>query len=370
VKRTVKRKNQARNRIKSRELRAFLQHKLGIAGLVVLSLLYLMVIFGDFLAPYDHTRSNEAYNYLPPTRVYWRHEGRFIGPHVYNYVEGRDPVTLAIEFVEDRSTPYRITLFARGYEYRLFGLIPSRRHLFGLESEGAVLYLLGGDRFGRDLLSKIIIGGRVSLTAGLLGTAISVILGALIGAISGFYGGWVDVLIQRFIELLRSFPRIPLWLALALILPPTWPSTWVYFGIVIVLSFIGWMGIARVVRGIVLSLREKEFILAAQVIGQGKIKTIFTHIFPNIITYLIVASTLNIPAMILGEAAISFLGLGIKEPATSWGLLLQQSQSLTNIRSFPWLMIPGLFIMLSVLSFNFLGDAIRDALDPYGEVKL
>lgn len=354
----------------NRAVKAFLQHKLGIVGLIILTLFYLMVIFGEFLAPYDHTKSNQDYNFLPPTKIYWTHEGKFSGPHIYNYREGRNPVTLAIEFVEDRSVPYKIRLFARGYEYRLFGIFPASRHLFGIESDKAVLYLFGADRFGRDLLSKIIMGGRVSLTAGLLGTAISVLLGAFIGAISGFYGGWIDILIQRFIELLRSFPRIPLWLALSLILPPTWPSTWVYFGIVIVLSFIGWMGIARVVRGIVLSMREKEFILAARVIGQGKIKTIVKHIFPNITTYLIVVSTLNIPSMILGEAAISFLGLGIKEPMTSWGLLLQQSQSLSNIRSFPWLMIPGIFIMLSVLSFNFLGDAVRDALDPYGEVKI
>ena len=364
----MKRKTHKTNR--NRALRAFLQHKLGIAGLVVLIVFYVMIIFGEFFAPYDHTRTRQEYNYLPPTPVRWFHEGEFVGPFVYRAVEERNPVTLALEFSEDTSTPYRIRFFPRGYEYRLLGFIPADRHLIGIESDEAVMYLLGGDKFGRDLLSKIIIGGRVSLTAGLIGTAISVLLGAFIGAVSGFFGGWVDVVIQRFIELLRSFPRIPLWLALALILPPTWPSTWVYMGIVVVLSFIGWMGVARVVRGIVLSLREKEFILAAQVMGQRRVKTIFAHIFPNITTYLIVVSTLSIPAMILGESAISFLGLGIKEPMTSWGLLLQQAQSISAISSYPWLMIPGIFIMLSVLSFNFLGDAIRDALDPFGEVKL
>ena len=358
------------SRTNKRAFKAFLQHKLGMAGVVVLVLMYLIIIFGDFFAPYDHTQTNQTYNYLPPTRVHWRHDGRFIGPHVYRSIEARNPVTLALEFTEDTTTSYRIKLFARGFEYRLLGLIPANRHLLGIESDEAVMFLLGGDKFGRDLLSKIIIGGRVSLTAGLIGTAISVLLGAFIGSVSGFFGGWVDVAIQRFIELLRSFPRIPLWLALALILPPTWPSTWVYMGIVVVLSFIGWMGVARVVRGIVLSLREKEFILAAQVMGQSRVKTIFMHIFPNIATYLIVVSTLSIPAMILGESAISFLGLGIKEPMTSWGLLLQQAQSISNITSYPWLMIPGLFIMVSVLSFNFLGDAIRDAFDPYGAVKL
>lgn len=207
------------------------------------------------------------------------------------------------------------------------------------------------------------------MTVGLLGTFLSVCIGAIVGALSGFYGGKVDVLIQRFIELLRSFPRIPLWLALAVIVPPSWPSTWVYFGIVTVLSLIGWMGVARVMRGLVLSLKEKEFVLAAKVIGVSDMKIIIKHLIPNTLSYLIVVSTLSIPGMILGESSISFLGLGIKEPMTSWGLLLKQAQKFSELEAHPWLMIPGIFIMIAVLSFNFVGDALRDAVDPYRTVE-
>ncbi|HAE22831.1 MAG TPA: peptide ABC transporter permease [Spirochaetaceae bacterium] len=371
---------------RDRRLTSFLKHKLGRVGLVCLAVLYFGAIFADFIAPYGMKDSNELAAYAAPTTLHWIHEGRFIGPFVYAKRQSRNPDTFRLEYREDESVAYPLRFFVKGSPYKLFGLINVDIHLFGLgdakliieadegsgeeaRTHAVPLNIWGGDQFGRDVFSRILHGSRVSLSAGLIGTALSVVIGAIVGAISGYFGGVLDTLIQRFIEILRSFPRIPLWLALAVIIPPTWPSTYLYFGIVIVLSFIGWMGVARVVRGMALSLREKEYVLAAKSAGVKPFKIIRAHIIPNVASYLIVVSTLSVPGMILGESTISFLGLGIKEPMTSWGLLLKQAQSISAIQSYPWLMLPGLFIMIAVLSFNFVGDAFRDALDPNGTVE-
>ncbi|MGE5588726.1 MAG: ABC transporter permease [Clostridia bacterium] len=357
---------------KKRVIESFFKHKLGLAGLVVLAILYFVVIFADFIAPYSFAETHRNFVYAPPSKIRWVDgTGKWIGPHICGMKKSRDPVTFELTYVEDTDTVVPVEFFVRGEKYRFLGLWETDLHLFGVEAspDRAMLLLLGADRFGRDLFSRVVIGGRVSMTVGLLGTFLSVFIGAVVGSLSGYYGGWVDVLIQRFTELLRSFPRIPLWLALAVIIPPSWPSTWVYFGIVTVLSLIGWMGVARVMRGMTLSLREKEYILAAKVIGVSDWKIIARHLIPNTLSYLIVVSTLSVPGMILGESTISFLGLGIKEPMTSWGLLLSQAQSLSELESHPWLMVPGIFIMIAVLSFNFVGDALRDAVDPYRTVE-
>ncbi len=345
-------------------LRQFFRHRVGLASLLVLAALYVTAAFAPFFAPYGEGTRHTKYIYAPPQvpqfvdakgNFHWR-------PFVYGLEPKLDVTTFQRTFAADTEAIRYLRIFVRGEPYKLFGFLASDIHLFGV-TEGA-LFLFGTDRLGRDLYSRVLFGARISLTIGLFGVTLMLVLGSFIGIASGYYGGIVDASLQRLVEVVMSFPSIPLWMALAAAVPPEWSPVRVFFAVTIILALIRWVNLARQVRGLTLALRDAEYVQAAKALGASDLRIIVRHIFPNTLAYILIIATLAIPSMILAETALSFLGLGIQPPAVSWGSLLSEAQSIQTLLQNPWLLIPGLFVIVTVLSFNFVGDALRDAIDP------
>ena len=344
----------------------FKRHKLAVISGCFLLAMYLSIFMSEILAPYNLHHRHSDFIYAPPQGVHLFHEGEFIGPFVYGFSFKLNMENLKREYTPNPNDIQRLRFFCLGDEYEYMGLFKGRFHLVcPAEGKKSTFFLLGTDRLGRDVLSRIIYGSRISLTIGLVGITISFLLGIMIGGLAGYYGGWVDNLVQRIIEIFRSFPEIPLWMALSAILPVTWSPLLVYFGITIILGLLDWPGLARAVRSKLLSLREEDFCTAAQLMGASPARIIGRHLLPSFASHLIASATLSIPSMILGETALSFLGLGLRPPITSWGVLLAEAQNINVVALYPWLMLPVIPVILVVLAFNFLGDGLRDAADPY-----
>ena len=345
-----------------------LHHRTGCISLGVLFILYFAALCAEFLAPYHYDNEERSLSYCPPTKLHFRDEGNFSKPFVYGYRyefnENYERV-----YTEDTNKKHFLRFFVEGDVYKLWGLFSCKWHLFGVDTPGKV-YVLGADRVGRDLLSRMIYGSRVSLSIGLIGAFLTLLLGMLIGGVSGYFGGRVDQVIMRLCEVFLMIPGFYLMLALRAAFPTTLSSVEVYILLVVIMSFIGWAGMARVIRGLSLSLREKDYVASSRVLGRGHFFIITRHILPNTSSYAIVATTLAIPAYILGESSLSLLGLGIQDPFASWGNLLSDAMNVSEIKYHPWILIPGLLGSIAVIAFNFLGDAMRDVLDPRMEINI
>jgi peptide/nickel transport system permease protein len=345
-------------------LREFRRHKLAVTGIIILAIFYLIAFLAGFLSPHNPNAVYSEYSYLFPQGIHIFHEGQLTRPFIYGITTGRDEVTFEKTYVIDKEVRHPIRFFTRtDIEYQFLGLF--RTNVKFMSAGEGPLFLLGTDKLGRDMFSRILFGARISLTIGLVGVFLSFVLGVTIGGISGFYGGVVDEIFQRIIEFLISIPKLPLWMALSAVIPLGWPVIKTYFAITVILSIVGWTGLARVVRGKILALREEEFALAAKASGAGDAWIVFRHLVPNFMSYILVSITLAIPGMILGETALSFIGLGLQPPAISWGVLLKNAQQVQVVADYPWLLLPGIFVIITVLCFNFVGDGLRDAADPY-----